>query len=835
MKLLAQLRQQLNKRDKGSSLVTVLLVSSIVAILVTVVLAIVILNVYMKRADMLGQSAFYDAESALEEIRAGLALDESKATTEAYLDTLSNYANLDDEEKTDNFDDKFQDNLRKKLTIENGNYNISILESYLKETKFSNGVGAEILTSADDAHFNVTKEGAVLKNVHVKYTDSNNYVSEIKTDIVLEYPPVNFQNASSIDNILTYGLIANNSFKPSGTVNVVGNAYFKGEEKEKEEDIEKVENEINANVVNFKANGTQETNVISGGNIILKGTEINTDNVAFWSDNITLDSGAKFNMNSGSMYIKNDLVLGNNARSNLKGKLIMFGNPWVAISEQMIESPEVRQGAKDDMPSYSSSILVTGSNAGLDMSGLSTMVIGGSAYIDSRDQNSNRYRKNASGSYVRDSDGIRQGSNVVTGQSMMLTSDQRAYLVPSTLVGAEFKPVVENGQLVRMDNYSNGLTNPMTGEQYKRLIQEIMAAKGYTSESQVQPNDIVNFDLAEPTIGMSLNQFARAVGVTKDEDLPSVKPAFYQTNNGGSMVYLFLEFKTVGDNFTGQQNKSYIPAEAFYNLWYQLYHTTLTNYTRLLGNLNYYAAYGIKLPRDVGDKTRMYFTGNILSTETNPVIIPDIITQPDFTIDLNVEYSKQSAYYQDAYYTLNKNLSTRYATLSSAAKNNSLFDNLITKTATVGDKTYTLSGTNYYVSPSGEAAVVVNGDVTYNSSLENSVRNTKDNNGEKHSNAKVNLIIATGDVTVTEDFEGMIIAGGDVIVRSGNTITSNPDKAAKALIATTYNDGEDSNDCAANFVINAARYLLGGTGREDGDSGHITMKDYVTYRNWTKQ
>ncbi len=823
MKLLERLHQQLNKREKGSSLVTVLLVSSIVAILVTVVLAIVILNVYMKRADMLGQTAFYDAESALEEIRAGLALDESKATTEAYLDTLSNYANLDDEKKTENFDDIFEKNLRNKLTIENGNYNISILEGYLKETKYNNGVGAQILTSADDAHFNVTKEGVKLTNVHVKYTDANNYVSEIKTDIVLEYPPVNFQNASSIDNILTYGLIANDSFKPSGTVNVVGNAYLGG----KGSDIN------NANV-NLKANGTQETNVISGGNLKLTGSKLDTQDLALWSDSIVLDKST-YNMNSGSSYIKNDLVLGNNARSTLKGKLIMFGNPWVAISEQMIDASEVRQGAKDDMPSYSSSILVTGSNAGLDMSGLNTMVIGGSAYIDSRGKDGSVYKKNSDGSYIRDKDGIRESNNVVSGQSMMLTSDQRAYLVPSTLVGAEFKPVVENGQIVRWDNYSNGLTNPMTGDQYKRLIEEIMSAKGYTSEDEVKPTDIVNFELAEPTIGVSLNGFARAIGVTKDEDLPSVKPCFYATENGGTMVYLFLEFKTVGDNFTGQQNKSYIPAEAFYNLWYQLYHTTLTNYTRLLGNINYYATYGIKLPKDVNDKTRMYFTGNILSTETNPVIIPDIITQPDFTIDLNVEYSKQSAYYQDAYYTLNKNLSTRYATLSQAAKNKDLFDNLITKTATVGDKTYNLSKTKEYVSPSGEGAVVVDGDVTYNTSLENSIRNTKDNDGNKHSDAKVNVIIATGDVTVADNFEGMIIAGGDVIVRSSNTITSNPDKAAKALIATAYNDGADSTDCAANFVINAARYLLGGTGRKDEDSGHITMKDYVTYRNWTKQ
>ena len=249
--LRARLRQQLNKNNKGSSLVTVLLVASIIAALVTVVLAIVLLNVYMKKSDLEGQGAFYDAESALEEIRAGLAKDESDATTTAYLDTLSNYANLDDKEKTDNFNDEFSEIVSKKLT-DNGSglYKISTLEGYLKETKLQDGVGAEILTDPSEAYFNVTKEGAVLKDVHIRYTDKSNYVSEIKTDIVLEYPPVNFQNASSIDNILTYGLIADKAFNPSGSVEVTGNAYLGSELGS--------DNKINSANVDFNANGTKK-------------------------------------------------------------------------------------------------------------------------------------------------------------------------------------------------------------------------------------------------------------------------------------------------------------------------------------------------------------------------------------------------------------------------------------------------------------------------------------------------------------------------------------------------------------------------------------------------
>ena len=161
-----------------------------------------------------------------------------------------------------------------------------------------------------------------------------------------------------------------------------------------------------------------------------------------------------------------------------------------------------------------------------------------------------------------------------------------------------------------------------------------------------------------------------------------------------------------------------------------------------------------------------------------------------------------------------------------------MFNNLITESVKVGDETYKLSGTKYYVSPTGEGAVVHKGDVTYNNSLENSLRNETDVNGDKHNDAKINVIIATGDVTVNDNFEGMIIAGGKVNVKSGVKVTSDSDKAAKALQARKE---DDVNDTAANFVINAAKYLLGGTGTVDGDSGEITMKDYVTFRNWTKQ
>ena len=887
-----QLNKNLIKNNKGATLVTVLLVASVVAILVMAVLAIVLLNVFMKTADQRGQVAFYDAESALEENRAGLAVQESKATTTAYLDTLANYnseSSEGEDARTKQFQKVFREDLRDRLTIKGneGQYDISKLESYLKGTAQDgggvmneNGGIAKVVTVADDAGFSAPPngEGVTLYNVEVQYTDEDGYQSQIKTDIVLEYPDVNYQNASSTDNILTYGLIANEHFQPGGSNTITGNAYIGGDEDGT--DNESAAYFSNANGVTFKPKGTQETNVICGGIVNLNNSGSSAspvlfDNVNLWCQNLKLQDSV-FNMDAGTTYIRDDIELKRGGNASLSGKLIMFGNPWVAISD-MVTSSEVINAAKADMPAYSSSILVTGSNSKIDLSGLTTMVIGGSAYIDTE---SNQGSSSTIG---------KANEKVVMGQSMALKSDQRAYLVPTALVGAGLK---SDGS-----NYKNGLSNPMSASQFTDLRTEIAKEYYGGTESKVQLRDYVNFDLSEPTIGESLYRFYYNFLATRNSDLelllstvnlsdwdklarqdvingtstydnaistykaghdyyentikanpraeiddsylaayilyeyiqnrPTVALNAYQTSNSKPLVYMFIQFNTIGENFSGAQNTTYIPAEALYNEWYRVYNSTADNKNRLRNNLEYYTpgTDGIQLPSNPYDTKNMYFTGNILSTNASDVIINDSITRDDFTMELNVEYSRQSAYYQDAFYTLNKNLSMRYSTLASEQKSKELFDNIVDKSS--------ITSTYEYVSTSGEGAVVTNGDFDYNSTNENSMRTVEDANGDTHSDAVINVIIAKGNVTVSQDFTGMIIAGGDIIVKSGYDVTNDSGKASIALQAVN-NDYSDDKVCAAKFIWDASKYLTGGSASEDESTGSLSMKDYITFRNWTR-
>jgi Tfp pilus assembly protein PilX len=172
MKVASRWNLQHNKDNKGASLVTVLLTVSIVSAITMLVLAIAVLNMYMKKADLRGQSAFYDAESALEEIRTGLSYEASSAASYAYIDTLSNYSDTTDEEKVDNFQKLYRQKLKEAVVGDTINswYKAEVLESYLRDTKYDEetGVGAKVSYPENGNYVNVEAGvGVVLKNVIV--------------------------------------------------------------------------------------------------------------------------------------------------------------------------------------------------------------------------------------------------------------------------------------------------------------------------------------------------------------------------------------------------------------------------------------------------------------------------------------------------------------------------------------------------------------------------------------------------------------------------------------------------------------------------------------------
>lgn len=88
------LERKLN--NKGSALLTVILLVAFLTVLATTLLYVSGTNMQIKQADYQNKKSFYSGEEALEEIRANLMEDASKAALLAYNEVMMNYDALRD-------------------------------------------------------------------------------------------------------------------------------------------------------------------------------------------------------------------------------------------------------------------------------------------------------------------------------------------------------------------------------------------------------------------------------------------------------------------------------------------------------------------------------------------------------------------------------------------------------------------------------------------------------------------------------------------------------------------------------------------------------------------
>ena len=108
---------KLKENNKGMSLIMVITAVALVTLLVTVILTLVMYNFQMKTANTRSKNNFYNAEKVLDEIRLGLQSDVSDAMSQAYVETMTNYAATNEEraKRTEEFNDTYIEILRERL------------------------------------------------------------------------------------------------------------------------------------------------------------------------------------------------------------------------------------------------------------------------------------------------------------------------------------------------------------------------------------------------------------------------------------------------------------------------------------------------------------------------------------------------------------------------------------------------------------------------------------------------------------------------------------------------------------------------------------------------
>jgi hypothetical protein len=181
--------------NQGSSIILVIVAIAFVGILGSAILMLAMTNLQMKYTDLDAKHTFYSAEKAMDQIKAGLETEVSKAYSNAYTEVLQNYAIETNETRTINFKNNYIKFLEASLQkTNNTTYNIEILKKYLDTYIMQHTEFKETFSMTSD------DSGILLQGIKVTYTDEKGIVSIIETDIKIMIPPLEFFSNTAQEN-----------------------------------------------------------------------------------------------------------------------------------------------------------------------------------------------------------------------------------------------------------------------------------------------------------------------------------------------------------------------------------------------------------------------------------------------------------------------------------------------------------------------------------------------------------------------------------------------------------------------------------------------------------
>ncbi len=816
-------RKKLN--NEGSTIVLVILALAFVGMLIAMLVYMVYYNYLMKSTDRAAKDNFYTAETALNEIQAGIARDVSDVLQESYSTVMKEHYEDTATNQQAIFETLYRDALNDKLEIMNVyvdaanpnemKYSVDHLLSYLQEPYASNttieGTGTVnvggVNVTYGDAYLN---EGVlILADVKLSYKNSDGYVSIIETDIAIETPELTFNSIQDVPQIENYSLVAadklttgvgkNNTILAPAAVTIDGNVfggddgiYVNGDGYMKfvrnEDDSDTVVYTLTAASVNAMNGYRRGTNPPASQSIDV------SDAYSLWTEDIYVES-AYMNLQS-SCFVRDDLTTdGLYPRVTLGGGYSGYGNADVSAEN-------------------SSAILINGAHTTLDFAGLESLWLAGSAHVGGMHYNANELEDDyieedleeyyervdeeiAEG--TRDEDEVErndENTDVLMGQSLGVKSDQLMYMVPVECMGYE-------GDVQILAK------NPMTIEEYNKLYNTFVPMTREDGSTVFVDGEIQYTDELVYT-PVRLDVIMNKVGDTANSYGASYVPVFRRIN-GSILVYFYLDFEN--QDMANKFFRDYYEAdqEAF-DRYFRSYVRSFT-WNSSLGSSTYpLSIAGNMLYRNGG--TAVYMKEDTLEED----------------ISIAEEQADRAEEYLIQYTGLSKYLMNTSAGLSSQQLKSSVFDNIVIKDEDFGNL---VSDGHFKVFKNEDdslRAILVNNDGGYEAF------EVTDEIAEKCA-----LVIARGDVVVTaREYSGLIISGGEIRIAQGcTTISYDSTKVKKALILKN-----DEDRYVFEAIINGAAYVDVINGSDAGiieaakdsmNTDVVTASDLVKFQNWNKQ
>lgn len=815
----------LKRDDRGSAIVVVIIAMALIGILASAILWSSYMNYMIKLADIRNKNSFYSAETVMEQIMAGMQHEASAAITLSYQDVMKNWGNNhnpddlygSEEYRYHQFVTTYLDTLVKNLTDPlkgTGFYSLKVLQDFVDDDLFT-GVDVAEWESSSCRMELVNNASLVLYDVRVSYTDENDYVSIIHTDISIDVPKLVFYQNGSIDSLYEYSLIGNTGIrteKGSGAALVDGSIYAGADDVRGSGGI----------TVNSASSMTVKEGklVISKGDISVKGPsagfivrDVPEYGARVYAAGLNLENGT-LSLDSKT-YVSNDLILsGNGSRATLTKEYYGYG---YSVATGMTEGEAVNTA-------LSSAIIINGRNATVDMSGVTRLLLAGRAYIG---------QSLTTGPAGSGTPGGPAGTSkaVLMGESIAVKSGQIAYLVPAECIGT-------------LDGKTMVGQNPLNS----KMATDMDAYKDRYG------TDFAEVDFNKPVYKLD-NKTLSDFGVT---DMTHIRKVYAQYNSADSENKTLAYYYLVMDKDQAAE-------------YFEQYYNFNTNKEAIDSYFKKYAAGGIILGDHTSENTQYTILGNSLVSSAlsdSGVTLLKGMQQPvpgesgdgdegSEEGDDAEEGEQPDEGYQEisdnAFEMTNVKTEAEVIEFSESCAKTfaALTTNLTEDASSVNPATQTVFNSiiredmlrDYLADNGGTVEFVVNDGLTQLKAVL-----TNDDNYTV-SDSKVRLLVAIdkddneedgitgGNVTVNANFTGLIIAQGEITV-SGNTIAVNRDKMGTYKVLNQQRSETDPQT-PMDFFVNGSGILA----EEVTDASkvdetgilNIDLSEIVRYTNWIKK
>lgn len=738
------------KDERGSSLVMTIIAATFLSLLAAAVVSMTLTNIRLKQAQKKSQINFYNADSIVDAIRAGVENLSDSSAREAYEAAFAAYGAVRSG-TTDSLKEKYAEKYMNSMIVAlsdgecsgtsatNLYYKDNVIIGFLTEAqaKYNSGVFVDGYKSHTNGkgtmEYDADAQTLLLKDFTVKKTD-NDYQTTINTDIRINLPEM---TAETHSEYLNYALIADNKVKITGSgqnASVNGDVYSGTVRREDPSEVDEPQAGF---VIDSGATlNINAENVISRGDLLIRaGSQmkingLNGLDANVWVENVQTkpSAGGASGNNleiSGKTYVSDDLELtGDGDSIKLSGTYYgyNFNKDYSAGSATPVSNNA----------NFSSSMILNGKTGTLNLSGLSELILSGKTFI-SKKGNVGESLAGAGTAYASSAD-------IRTGESLTVKSSQLVYYVP-------------RDYWKKVDSTGTSFTTPMvftpiegSSDQYEFDVD------GYNEYIGIQGFDVR--DYVDPSLPLSY--YYRHDSKVKDEDL----------------TYFYLNLRD--DKLTD---------------FYQVYASSSPDYDTVKDvNAKYMSGTGIAINENAD--AVLSGTGNVLykeqaSGEQKVINISNgtsTLQNPSLAYiaaTLSLQYMSLQMSLTDDYdiainsgqYRLSDNNSdiyTKKGTSSATSDKTNLFATLLDESKITD---YESDSTSNAKLPADTVVVVKSGDYTWKGSQTGGI------------------IVCTGNVTLQRNFSGLIIAGGDIIFNGATQIKADSDRVEKVFDAepTVYN------------------------------------------------